>query len=91
MPEFISKIQYKTYEKGEFSDEKVRNVEETLSLIKEFPWNEQRGVDVQPTGPSVTIQDEYVNYLKVGLYFNGKFCLYYLIIITIYMNIIQAI
>lgn len=77
MPEFISKLQYKTYEKGEYSDEKVRSLEETLLLIKNFPWDEQRGADVQLTGPSVTIQDEYSNYLKVGLYFNGKFCLYY--------------
>jgi hypothetical protein len=77
MPEFISKLQYKTYEKGEYSDEKVRNLEETIELIKSFPWEQQRGVDVQLTGPSVTIQDEYGNYLKAGLYFNSKFCLYY--------------
>jgi hypothetical protein len=78
MPEFISKLQYKNYEKGEFSDEKSRSIEETLQLIKSFPWDEQRGVDIQLTSPSVTIQDEYVNYLKVGLYFNGKFSIYYL-------------
>jgi len=77
MPAFISKLQYKTYEKGEYSDEKARTLEETIELIKAFPWEEQRGVDVQLTGPSVTIQDEYGNYLKAGLYFNGKFCLYY--------------
>ncbi|MFI5138389.1 MAG: hypothetical protein ACHQIM_11245, partial [Sphingobacteriales bacterium] len=77
MPEFISKLQYKTYEKGEYSDEKVRSLEQTIELIKSFPWEEQRGVDVQLTGPSVTTQDEYGNYLKAGLYFNGKFCLYY--------------
>lgn len=78
MPEFISKLQHKTYEKGEYSDEKVRNLEETLLLIKTFPWDGQRGSDVQLTGPSVTIKDEYGNYLKIGLYFNDKFCLYYL-------------
>jgi hypothetical protein len=77
MAEFISKLQYKTYEKGEFSDEKVRSLEETLQLIKSFPWDEQRGSDVQLTGPSVTIQNDYVEYLKLGLYFNGKFCLYF--------------
>jgi hypothetical protein len=77
MPEFISKLQYKTYEKGEYSDEKARGLDETLPLIKNFPWDEQRGADVQLTGPSVTVQDEYSNYLKAGLYFNGKFCLYY--------------
>lgn len=78
MPEFISKLQHKNYEKGEFSDEKTRTLEETLSLIKNFPWDQERGVDIQLTGPSVTIQDENGNYLKVALYFNGKFCLYYL-------------
>jgi hypothetical protein len=78
MSEFISKLQYKTYEKGEYSDEKVRSLEETLLLINNFPWEEQRGVDIQLTGPSVTIQDEYGNYLKAALYFGGKFCLYYL-------------
>jgi hypothetical protein len=77
MPDFISKLQYKNYEKGEFSDEKVRGLTETIQLIKNFPWTEQRGVDVQLTGPSVTIQNEYAEYLKLGLFFNGKFCLYY--------------
>lgn len=78
MPEFISKLQYKTYEKGEYSDEKSRKPDEIIKLIKSFPWEEQRGADVQLTGPSVTIKDEYGNYLKVGLHFNGKYRLYYL-------------
>ncbi|MDB5158812.1 MAG: hypothetical protein JWR50_3519, partial [Mucilaginibacter sp.] len=79
MPEFISKIQHNTYEKGEFSDEKARSLSETLQLIKDFPFDAERTLtEIQLTGPSVTIQDEYVNYLKVGLYFNGKLCVYYL-------------
>ena len=79
MPELISKVQHKTYEKGEFSDEKPRNLDETLTLIKDFPWDVERTLtDVQLTGPSVTIHDENLNYLKIGLYFGGKFCLYYL-------------
>lgn len=79
MPEFISKVQHDNYEKGEFSDEKVRNLEETIELIRSFPFDAERNLtDIQLTGPSVTIQDGYVNYLKVGLYFNGKFCVYYL-------------
>ncbi|SHM91265.1 hypothetical protein [Mucilaginibacter sp. OK098] len=78
MPEFISKLQHKNYEKGEFSDEKARSLDETIELIKKFPFDNERTLtDIQLTGPSVTIQDEYVNYLKIGLYFNGKFCLYY--------------
>lgn len=78
MPQFISKLQYKNYEKGEFSEEKVRSQEDTISLIKVFPWDKQRGSDIQPTGPSVTIQNEDVEYLKIGLYFNGKFTAYFL-------------
>jgi hypothetical protein len=79
MPQFISKLQHKSYEKGEFSEEQERTLEETLSLIKTFPWDEERPLtDVQLTGPSVTIQNKNGEYLKVGLYFNGKFCLYFL-------------
>jgi hypothetical protein len=79
MPELISKVQHKTYEKGEFSEEKPRSLDETITLIKDFPWDAERTLtDVQLTGPSVTIHDEDLNYLKVGLYFGGKFCLYYL-------------
>jgi len=78
MPEFISKLQYNTYEKGEYSDEKVRGLEDTLLLVNDFPWDGQRGADVQLTGPSVTIHDESGNYLKVGLYFGGKYCIYFL-------------
>jgi len=78
MPEFISKLQHKYYEKGEFTDEKVRNLEETIQLIRSFPWNKERGTDIQLTGPSVTIRDKNGNYLKIALFFNGKYCLYYL-------------
>ena len=79
MPAFISKVQHKTYEKGEFTDEKERSLAETLDLINNFPWDKERTLtDIQLTGPSVTICDGDVNYLKVGLYFNGKYCLYYL-------------
>lgn len=79
MPKFISKVQHDTYEKGEFSDEKERTLEETIELVKSFPFDAERNfTDIQLTGPSVTIQDEYLNYLKVGLYFNGKLCVYYL-------------
>ncbi|MHB8209305.1 hypothetical protein [Mucilaginibacter sp.] len=79
MPELISKVQHKTYEKGEFSDEKQRSLDDTISLIKDFLWDTERTLtDIQLTGPSVTIKDEDLNYLKIGLFFNGKFCLYYL-------------
>ncbi|MBB6126055.1 hypothetical protein [Mucilaginibacter lappiensis] len=79
MPQFVSKLQHNTYEKGEFSDKQPRNLDETIDLIKNFPWDIERPLtDIQLTGPSVTIQDNELNYLKLGLYFGGKFCVYYL-------------
>lgn len=79
MPRFTSKIQHKTYEKGEFSDEQERELAATIDLINTFPWDKERTLtDIQLTGPSVTVKDEGGNYLKIGLYFNGKYCLYYL-------------
>jgi hypothetical protein len=78
MPEFISKLQYKTYEDGEYSDEKARNLEETFELIKNFPWAIEQYADLGLTGPSITILDENGNYLKAGIYYGGKYSLYYL-------------
>ncbi|QEM10547.1 hypothetical protein [Mucilaginibacter rubeus] len=79
MLQLISKLQHNTYEKGEYSEEQPRSVEETIKLIKDFPWDAERALtDIQLTGPSVTIQDSDLNYLKLGLYFNSKFCVYYL-------------
>jgi len=79
MLQLISKLQHNTYEKGEFSDECPRALNETIQLIKDFRWDAERTLtDIQLTGPSVTIQDDALNYLKLGLYFNGKFCVYYL-------------
>jgi len=78
MPEFISKLQYKTYEKGEYSDEKSRNLAETIELINNFPWVTEQYADIELTGPSITIQDGDNNFLKVGIYYGGKFSLYYL-------------
>lgn len=78
MADFISKLQYKTYEKGEFSDEQPRDLSDTLTLIKNFPWEAQRGADIQLSGPGVLIEGPNGDYLKVALYFNGKFSAYYL-------------
>ncbi|WP_121812124.1 hypothetical protein [Mucilaginibacter kameinonensis] len=79
MLQLISKLQHNTYEKGEFSDEQPRDLDEAIQIIKNFPWDAERALtDIQLTGPSVTIQDGDLNYLKLGLYFNGKFCVYYL-------------
>ncbi|OOQ60823.1 hypothetical protein [Mucilaginibacter pedocola] len=77
MPDLISKLQYKNYERGEFSHECKRSLQETIQLIKDFPWETQRiHTDIQATGPSVTVQNDRGEYLKVGLYFNDKYCLY---------------
>lgn len=37
MLQLTSKIQHNTYEKGEFSDEQPRDLDETIRLIKDFP------------------------------------------------------
>lgn len=75
--QLVSKIQYKNYETGEFSSIAFRTAEETLLLIDTFPWDEQRHLtDVQLTCPSVTIERGTSSFLKIGAYFNGKFCLY---------------
>ncbi|WP_259067091.1 hypothetical protein HDF24_19975 [Mucilaginibacter sp. X4EP1] len=78
MPQFISKLQYKTSEKGEYFDEKARSLKDTIELIKNFPWEREGYADVELTGPSITIKDEQGNYLKVGIYYGGRFSLYYL-------------
>jgi hypothetical protein len=77
MPQFISKLQYKTYEKGEYSDEKSRNIEETIDLINRFPWSIEQYADIELTGPSITIEDNEENYLKIGIYYGGRFSVYY--------------
>ncbi|MES2275889.1 MAG: hypothetical protein V4592_07695 [Bacteroidota bacterium] len=53
-------------------------MEETLQIIKNFPWDTQRGSDIQLSGPGIVIAGENGDYLKVALYFNGKFSAYYL-------------
>ncbi|GAB2696794.1 hypothetical protein GCM10027037_20940 [Mucilaginibacter koreensis] len=79
MSAFISKLQYKNYEPGEFTDEQPRTLEETLAIIKNYPWETERYmVEVEPTCPSVTVMNELGEYLKLGPYFNHKYCLYYL-------------
>jgi len=79
MSVFISKLQHDTFEKGEFCNEQIRSLPDTLALIKSFPWDAERNLtDIRLTDPSVTIQNEEGNFLKVAIYFNSKFCIYYL-------------
>jgi hypothetical protein len=75
----LSKVQYKNYEVGEFSLKKERNLEDTITLIKQYPWDKNRHLaDVKLTCPSVTIEHINGSFLKIGHYFSGKFCLYLL-------------
>lgn len=74
----VSKIQYKDFEKGEYAEEKERLYNELITLIENMPWEKGREhfvVDITTT--SVTLEDGLGNYLKLGLYYNQKFILYY--------------
>ncbi len=42
MKTILSKIQQITYEKGEYSHAQLRTWDETLELIHQFPWHDQR-------------------------------------------------
>lgn len=79
MISLISKVQYKRSEKGEFHEVAERNLEDTISLILNYPWDTERSLaPIELTCPSVTIEHPVGTYLKVGPYFSGKFSLYYL-------------
>jgi hypothetical protein len=79
MQQLISKVQYNNFEAGEFVDIKERNHEETITLIEGFPWNKQReNFSVSLTNPSITIEGTNSDYLKIALYYNGKYVIYYL-------------
>lgn len=72
-------MQFGNFETGEFVDEKYRTYEETIRLINSYPWESQRhGNKVAMTNPSVTIDRNDKDYLKLSLFYNGKFVLYYL-------------
>jgi hypothetical protein len=74
----VSKIQYNNCELGEYKEEKDRTPEETIRLIDQFPWKEERkNFHVGLTGPSITLQNIQGGFLKLAPYYNGKFALYY--------------
>jgi hypothetical protein len=74
----ISSIQYKNFEIGEFTEQRERNFKETLEIINQFPWETQReNISISITNPSVTIQGKNGDYLKLALFYGGKFVLYY--------------
>jgi hypothetical protein len=78
MPAFVSKLQYKTCEKGEYYDEKLRDLDETIKLINNFPWYKEKYAPIELTGASITILDNNGNFFKIGNHYGGRYHLYYL-------------
>ena len=79
MTKLISKVQYKNFEAGEFVDIQERNYDETITLIENFSWENQREkIVIDLTNPSVTIEGKNNDYLKCGVFFNQKYVLHYL-------------
>lgn len=75
----ISKVQYKGFEPGEFTEIANRNLEEIIALIKSYPWEQERHLTpVDLTGPSVSIEDNEGNILKLGTGYYSHFKLYLL-------------
>ena len=78
MIKLISKIQYKNFEAGEFVEVKERNYDDTINLIKIFPWSNQREkIVIDLTNPSITIEGKNNDFLKFALFFNQKYVLHY--------------
>jgi len=73
-----SKIQLRNFEVGEFGNIGVRTLDETSQLIRDFPWDTERGLaSVELHCPSVTLEHPSGSFLKIGPYFGGKFCFYH--------------
>lgn len=59
--------------------EEPRNLDDTLKRIRNFPWQAERDYAIIGlTCPSVTIMNAKGEYLKVAIYFNRKFGIYFL-------------
>lgn len=79
MVRLVSKVQFNNFEKGEFVDVVGRTYDETIRLIEDFPWDKQRAkLEITLTNPSITIEGRNSTYLKLAVYFNSKFVLYFL-------------
>ena len=73
-----TKIQHRNLKPGEFVDIKPRTYEETIACINNFPWeNEREHLIVSLTNLSVTIESPINNFLKLALFYNGKFVLHF--------------
>lgn len=74
----LTKIQYQNYEPGEFTDEQDRTYDETIRLIEDFPWEQQRDhLAVGLTNPSITIEGKNNDFLKLASFYHGRFVLHY--------------
>jgi hypothetical protein len=72
----ISKVQYKRSEKGEFHEIAKRDLNDTILLLENYPWDIERSLaPVELTCPSITLEHPIGTYLKIGPYFSGKFFL----------------
>ncbi|MEP6713799.1 MAG: hypothetical protein ABJA37_15335 [Ferruginibacter sp.] len=70
------KIQYNTFEPGEFTGIKNVDFQTALNTIENFPWNKQREhIIIDLTCPSVSFEYSPDSILKLELYFNNKFVL----------------
>lgn len=79
MKVLVSKVQYKRSEKGEFHDIQKRNLNETIDLLLNYPWDTERKLaSIELSCPGITIEHQNKTYLKIGPYFSGKFSIYYL-------------
>jgi hypothetical protein len=74
-----SKVQYKHFEAGEFTDVQQRGYDETITLIGAFPWEVQRDkIEISLTNPSITIEGKNNDCLKIAPFYHHQYVLYYL-------------
>lgn len=79
MRQLISKIQFNNFETGEFILAGLRTYDQLTALIEIFPWTQQRAHFVVGLwGPSITIEASSGRFLKLSMYYNRKFILYFL-------------
>ena len=78
MTTLTSKVQYKNFEEGEFIDIKERSYDDIIKLIEDFPWNSQREkIVIDLTNPSITIEGNNNDFLKLALFFNQKYVIHF--------------
>jgi hypothetical protein len=79
MQQLISKIQFSTFESGEFILTALRSYDQLIALIEIFPWEKQHAqFKVGLCGPSITIETSDGRFLKLSWFYNRKFILYFL-------------